>query len=143
MSVVAIVPARAGSKGIPGKNIRPLCGKPLLAYTAEAIRASGIFEHALLSTDSEEIASIGHASGLETPFLRPAELAHDATPMLSVIEHALDWMDVHRQTPNSCVTPTDAAAAHGGRRGPSRAATPREGLRLGGERSGSATPYVP
>jgi CMP-N-acetylneuraminic acid synthetase len=103
MSVVAIVPARAGSKGIPGKNIKLLCGKPLLAYTADVIRAAGIFDRALLSTDSEAIAAIGRASGLETPFLRPPELAHDDTPMLAVIEHALDWLDAHGGAPEIVV----------------------------------------
>ncbi len=90
--VAAIVPARAGSKGIPGKNVKPLCGKPLLAYTAEVIREAGIFDRALLSTDSEEIAALGRTLGLEVPFLRPAELARDDTPMLAVIEHAVAWL---------------------------------------------------
>jgi CMP-N,N'-diacetyllegionaminic acid synthase len=103
MSVVAIVPARAGSKGIPGKNIKPLCGKPLLAYTADVIRTTGIFDRALLSTDSEAIAAIGRASGLETPFLRPSELARDDTPMLAVIEHTLDWLDAHGGGPEIVV----------------------------------------
>ena len=93
MGTVAIVPARAGSKGIPGKNIRPLCGKPLLAYTAEVIRTAGIFDHALLTTDTEEIAKVGRAFGLEAPFLRPEELAGDDTPMLPVLEHALSWLE--------------------------------------------------
>jgi CMP-N-acetylneuraminic acid synthetase len=93
MGVVAIVPARAGSKGIPGKNIRPLCGKPLLAYTAEVIAAAGIFDRALLSTESEKIAAAGRAAGLEAPFLRPEALARDDTPMLPVIEHALAWLE--------------------------------------------------
>jgi CMP-N,N'-diacetyllegionaminic acid synthase len=93
MGTVAIVPARAGSKGIPGKNIRPLCGKPLLAYTAEVIGATGIFDRALLTTDVEEIAKVGRALGLETPFLRPDELARDDTPMFPVIEHALSWLE--------------------------------------------------
>jgi CMP-N-acetylneuraminic acid synthetase len=96
MSVVAIVPARAGSKGIPGKNVKPLCGKPLLAYTAETIRAAGIFDRALLSTDSAEIAAAGRAMGLEAPFLRPEALARDETPMLPVIEHALSWLERDR-----------------------------------------------
>jgi CMP-N-acetylneuraminic acid synthetase len=95
MSLVAIVPARAGSKGIPGKNIKPLCGKPLLAYTAEVIHASRIFDYALLSTDSEEIAAVGQAAGLEAPFPRPPELALDNTPMLAVIKHALSWLEIH------------------------------------------------
>jgi CMP-N,N'-diacetyllegionaminic acid synthase len=93
MGVVAIVPARAGSKGVPGKNIRQLCGKPLLAYTAEIISTAGIFDRAILTTDSEEIAKVGRAFGLEAPFLRPAELARDETPMLPVIEHALAWLE--------------------------------------------------
>jgi CMP-N,N'-diacetyllegionaminic acid synthase len=93
MGTIAIVPARAGSKGIPGKNIKPLCGKPLLAYTAEVIRAAGIFDRALLSTDSEEIAEVGRAFGLEAPFLRPKELARDDTPMLPVIENALSFLE--------------------------------------------------
>lgn len=93
MSVVAIVPARGGSKGIPGKNIKPLCGKPLLAYTADVIRTAGIFDRALLSTDSKDIADMGRAFGLEAPFLRPEALARDDTPMLPVIEHALEWLE--------------------------------------------------
>ena len=92
MGIVAIVPARAGSKGIPGKNIKPLCGKPLLAYTAAVVRAAAIFDRALLSTDTEEIAEVGRAYGLEAPFLRPPELARDDTPMLPVIEHAVQWL---------------------------------------------------
>jgi CMP-N,N'-diacetyllegionaminic acid synthase len=93
MVIVALVPARAGSKGIPGKNIKPLCGKPLLAYTAEVIRATHIFHRALLSTDVEDIAEVGRAFGLEVPFLRPNELAGDDAPTLAVIEHALDWLE--------------------------------------------------
>ena len=61
----------------------------MLAYTAEVIRAAGIFDRALLTTDAEEIAKVGRAFGLEAPFLRPEELARDDTPMLAVIEHAL------------------------------------------------------
>jgi CMP-N,N'-diacetyllegionaminic acid synthase len=93
MAVVAIVPARAGSKGIPGKNVKRLCGKPLLAYTAEVIKDAGIFDRALLSTDAEEIAALGRTLGLEAPFLRPKELARDDAPMLPVIEHAVAWLE--------------------------------------------------
>ena len=71
-SVLAIIPARAGSKGIPGKNIRLLAGRPLLAYTVEAARGARALERVLLSTDSEEIAALGRELGAETPFLRPA-----------------------------------------------------------------------
>lgn len=93
MAIVALVPARAGSKGIPGKNIKPLCGKPLIAYTAEIIATAQVFDRALLSTNSEDIASVGRAFGLEAPFMRPEGLARDDTPMLAVIEHALDWLE--------------------------------------------------
>src|SRR5687768_1399742 len=88
MKVLGIVPARGGSKGIPSKNIRPLGGKPLLAYTAEAARAAGIFSRIILSTDSEEIARTGRALGLEVPFMRPAELASDHAPTLLALQHA-------------------------------------------------------
>jgi CMP-N,N'-diacetyllegionaminic acid synthase len=87
--VLGLVPARSGSKGVPGKNIRPLAGRPLLAYTADAARASGAIDRLVLSTDAEEIADAGRRAGLEVPFLRPADLAEDTTPMARVIEHAL------------------------------------------------------
>ena len=74
---------------MPGKNIRSLAGQPLLAYTARAAAASGVMDRVVLSTDAAEIADCGRAVGLEVPFLRPAALAQDETPMLAVIEHAL------------------------------------------------------
>lgn len=89
MNVLGLVPARGGSKGLPGKNTRPLHGRPLLAYSADAAKASGVVSRVVLSTDSEAIAEVGRASGLEVPFLRPADLAADDTPMLPVIEHAV------------------------------------------------------
>lgn len=89
MHVLGLVPARGGSKGLPGKNTRLLHGKPLLAYAAEAAAGSGVIDRVVLSTDSEAIAAVGRVSGLEVPFLRPAELAADETPMLPVIEHAV------------------------------------------------------
>lgn len=91
-AVLALIPARGGSKGVPGKNRRPLAGKPLLAYTAEAARASGVCDRIVLSTDSPEIADVGRQWGIDVPFLRPAELAADDTPMLPVLTHALDTL---------------------------------------------------
>jgi CMP-N-acetylneuraminic acid synthetase len=88
--VLGLVPARAGSKGVPGKNVRPLAGRSLLDYTARAARDSGVIDRIVLSTDSEEIADAGRRAGLDVPFLRPAPLAADETPMLPVITHALD-----------------------------------------------------
>ncbi len=89
--VLGIIPARGGSKGIPRKNIRLLWGKPLLTYTAEAALGAGSLTRTLLSTDDPEIAEVGRNAGLEVPFLRPAELARDSTPMIEVVLHALHW----------------------------------------------------
>lgn len=91
MQVLGLIPARGGSKGIPGKNSKLLAGKPLLAYTVDAAVGSGVVDRLLLSTDSEEIAEVGRAAGAEVPFLRPAALARDDTAMIDVIRHFLDW----------------------------------------------------
>ena len=90
--VLALVPARGGSKGIPDKNIRPLAGRTLLEYAARVSEESGMVDRIILSTDSERIAEEGRRVGLEVPFLRPSELAQDNTPMLPVIEHAVDFV---------------------------------------------------
>ena len=87
--ILGIIPARSGSKGVPKKNIRFLAGKPLIQYTAEAALKSNGISSVILSTDSEEIASIGKQIGLSVPFLRPAELAADTTPTLPVIQHVI------------------------------------------------------
>lgn len=86
MRVLGVVTARGGSKGIPRKNIRMLCGKPLLQYTAEAALAARRLVRVVLSTEDEEIARIGRECGLEVPFLRPPELARDDTPTIPVLQ---------------------------------------------------------
>lgn len=91
--VLGIVPARAGSKGIPNKNIRLLAGQPLIDYTAAAAKASEAFDRLILSTDSTEIAEVGRRAGLEVPFMRPAALAKDDTPMLAVVQHAVEALE--------------------------------------------------
>lgn len=88
-NILALIPARGGSKGIPGKNIRPLDGVPLLAYSIAAGLQSGYVDRVIVSTDSPEIAEVARAWGAETPFLRPAALAEDATTDFPVFEHAL------------------------------------------------------
>lgn len=93
MRVLGVVTARGGSKGIPRKNIRPLCGRPLLAFTAEAAMASRRLSHVILSTEDEETAKVGCQWGLEAPFLRPRELARDDTPTLPVLQHAVRWLE--------------------------------------------------
>lgn len=95
MRVLGLVPARGGSKGVPRKNVRLLGGRPLLAYTAECARAARGLSDVVLSTEDEEIARVGRDCGLEVPFLRPAELAGDETPMLPVVIHALRWLEEH------------------------------------------------
>jgi len=92
MQILGLIVARGGSKGIPGKNIKPLAGKPLIAHTIEAAKASGVFTRIVLSTDDEAIAAVGREYGAEVPFMRPAELAQDATPTLPVLVHAVTWL---------------------------------------------------
>lgn len=89
---VAIIPARGGSKRIPGKNIKPFAGKPIIAYSIEAALASGLFQRVIVSTDSPEIAAVARSFGAETPFVRPADLADDFTVTADVLLHALDWL---------------------------------------------------
>jgi N-acylneuraminate cytidylyltransferase/CMP-N,N'-diacetyllegionaminic acid synthase len=93
MRVLGIIPARGGSKGVHRKNIRPLCGKPLLAYTAEAALASTRLTKTILSTEDDEIADIGRSLGLDVPFMRPVELAEDATATFPVILHAVTKLE--------------------------------------------------
>ena len=90
--IVAVIPARGGSKSIPRKNVRELLGKPLLGWTVEAACQSGVFTRIILSTDDEDAAHLGKSFGAEAPFLRPAELAQDATPTVLVVEHAVEWL---------------------------------------------------
>ncbi|MFC7378178.1 cytidylyltransferase domain-containing protein [Brevundimonas sp. GCM10030266] len=90
--VLAIVPARAGSKGLPGKNVRMLAGKPLLAWPIAAARASAHVDRVIISTDSREFADIAVEHGAEAPFLRPAELASDSAPSIGFILHAVDML---------------------------------------------------
>lgn len=91
--VLVVIPARGGSKGLPGKNIKPLGDLPLLGWTTEALSQSGLREaRCLLSTDDTAIAETGRTCGLEVPFLRPAKLASDTASSLDVVLHALDWL---------------------------------------------------
>jgi CMP-N,N'-diacetyllegionaminic acid synthase len=89
--LLIIVPARSGSKRLPGKNLRLLCGKSLLERTANAIAESGINAPVLLSTDDNAIAQEGERLGWFVPFRRPAEFATDSAKMIDVVLHALDW----------------------------------------------------
>ncbi|MCP9941919.1 acylneuraminate cytidylyltransferase family protein [Cyanobium sp. ATX 6E8] len=90
MSLLALIPARGGSKGIPRKNIRPLAGKPLIAHTICAARQVSGIERVVVSTDDPEIAAVARQWGAEVPFLRPPELAADTTPGIDPVLHALE-----------------------------------------------------
>ena len=90
--ILGIIPARGGSKSIPRKNIRDFLGKPLIAWTIQSSLESGVLDRLIVSTDSEEIASIARQYGAETPFIRPPELATDTTPTLPVLQHAVKWL---------------------------------------------------
>lgn len=89
--MLAVIPARGGSKGVPHKNIRDLAGKPLIAYTIEAALESNIFERVIVSTDSKEIAEISKNYGAEVPFIRPDDISGDLISSDDVILHALDY----------------------------------------------------
>jgi CMP-N,N'-diacetyllegionaminic acid synthase len=93
--VLGVVTARAGSKGIPGKNTRLLAGQPLIAYTIDAAREAGVFDRLILSTDDPRAAVIAREHACEVPFMRPAALAADDTPHLPVMQHALTWLRDH------------------------------------------------
>lgn len=93
LNILGILPARGGSKGIPGKNLRMLCGRPLLAWAAAALVDAPSVNRAICSTDDDSIADAALASGLEIPFLRPYKLATDEVPVVDVIRHALDRLD--------------------------------------------------
>lgn len=91
--VLGIIPARGGSKGIPGKNTKLLGGMPLIAYSIAAARTARCLTRTIVSTDSEEIAAVAVAHGGDVPFRRPGQLANDTAPMWDVIQHALGVMD--------------------------------------------------
>ncbi len=87
--ILGVITARGGSKGIPGKNIKPLLGKPLIAYTIEAAQQAGVFDKLILSTDDPKIAEVAKHYNCDVPFLRPTEIAQDKTPHLPVLQHAV------------------------------------------------------
>lgn len=91
--VLAVVPARGGSKGVPGKNILPLAGLPLIGHSIRLAKLCPEIAKCVVSTDNEEIAAVARECGAEVPFLRPAELGKDDTPMWPVLRHALAQMD--------------------------------------------------
>ncbi len=90
---LAVIPARGGSKRIPRKNIKPFCGKPMIAWSIEAALQSACFDQVIVSTDDVEIAEVARHWGATVPFMRPAELADDHTGTIPVIRHAVAWIN--------------------------------------------------
>lgn len=101
MKILGLIPARGGSKGIPGKNIRLLHGKPLLQYAYEAATASGVLDRIILSTDDPAIAELAKRLGIEVPFMRPPDLASDQAPMIGVAVHALRALEEDGYVPDA------------------------------------------
>lgn len=95
LQVLGIIPARGGSKGVQRKNIAPLAGKPMIAWTIEAALCSPSLSRVIISTDDQEISDIAQSLGAEAPFLRPAELANDDTPGIAPVLHAVRWLATH------------------------------------------------
>ena len=93
MNTVAIIPARGGSKGIPRKNIKELCGKPLITYIIETALRVRELDRVIVSTEDKEIAEVARKYGAEVPFMRPEELARDETPTLPVLQHAVKYLE--------------------------------------------------
>jgi len=93
--VIAIIPARGGSKRIPNKNIKSFAGQPIISYSIKAAQSADLFDRIIVSTDSEEIAEVAKSYGAEVPFIRPAELADDFTGTIPVSLHALNWLSEH------------------------------------------------
>jgi CMP-N,N'-diacetyllegionaminic acid synthase len=90
-STIGLIPARGGSKGLPRKNVLPLCGRPLIGWSIMRALESQLLDCVCVTTDDAEIAQISRDAGAEVPFLRPAELATDMSPTLAAVEHALDF----------------------------------------------------
>lgn len=91
--ILCVIPARGGSKGLPGKNIKPLLGKPLIAYTIEQARGSKYIDRIIVSTEDRKIAEISEGCGAEVPFVRPKSLAKDDSSTIDVLLHAVKWME--------------------------------------------------
>jgi CMP-N-acetylneuraminic acid synthetase len=103
-AILALIPARGGSKGIPRKNVMPIAGKPMIAYSILHAQASKHINRVIVTTDDEEIAAVSREWGAEVPFLRPAEFAQDLSPDIDAFRHALTWLKEHENyTPEAVI----------------------------------------
>jgi pseudaminic acid cytidylyltransferase len=105
---IAVIPARGGSKRIPRKNIKDFFGKPMMAWSIEAAKASGCFDQIIVSTDDQEIAEVAQEWGCDVPFMRPAHLADDFASTPDVMEHAATWLNSQENKPTfiCCISAT-------------------------------------
>lgn len=109
MKILGIIPARGGSKGIKDKNLIPLAGKPLIAWTIKCARDAGIFNRIVVSTDSQNISETARAYGADTPFTRPTELSTDTAKGIDVLIHCLRWLETQEKDTYDiffCLQPT-------------------------------------
>ncbi len=97
---LAVIPARGGSKRIPRKNIKPFCGKPMIAWSIEAALRSACFDQVIVSTDDAEIAEVARKAGAQVPFTRPTTLSDDHTGTIPVIKHAIEWFQAQGHAPS-------------------------------------------
>ena len=114
-NILALIPARGGSKGVPRKNVRPLAGKPLIAYSIETALSSTLINRVVVSTDDTEIATVARQFGADVPFMRPAELAQDNSPEWLTWQHAIHTLTTDKNsTPVDvfvCISPTSPLRA--------------------------------
>lgn len=108
IELLAVIPARGGSKGVPGKNLRLLGGKPLIAHQIEAAQKASSVDEIIVSTDHEGVADAAREAGAKVPFLRPDELAADEVPVIAAVKHATEYFRDNHQTPDYvlCLQPT-------------------------------------
>lgn len=103
-NILCVIPARKGSKGLRGKNLQNLCGKPLIYYVINTAKRSSLIDRVIVSTDSEEIALVAKSFGAEVPFLRPVEIAQDSTPLPPVLIHAMKYFDSQNWRPDILIS---------------------------------------
>lgn len=106
--IVALIPARGGSKRIPRKNIKSFCGAPIISYSIRVAQETGLFDNVLVSTDDEEIATVSSSLGASIPFMRPSHLSDDYATTLQVVNHAIRWLTKKDARPTyvCCIYPT-------------------------------------
>lgn len=102
-NIIALIPARSGSKGVPDKNIKPLGGLPLIQWSIEACKKSKIISKVIVSTDSSHYKKVCQDLGAEVPFLRPEEISRDSSSDLEFVKHALDWFQINESEPDYLV----------------------------------------